>query len=245
LVTSFTAYQPRTFALKLGPAAAKVAPVQSRPVPLTYTLATATSDGAKSSPGFDDKGRALPAAMLPGEIDFGGVVFKLGPASGANAMVAKGQNIDLPAGTFNRVYILAASADGDQQTTFRVGSKSAELNVEDWGGLIGQWDYRVWRETPNAGGRPGTDPYGEMVKVMPGYIKRADLAWYSSHRHNADGANEAYSYSYLFAYGIDLPAGAKTLTLPNNDKIRVLAVSVAQEAPAVRPAQPLYDTLER
>ena len=40
-----------------------------------------------------------------------------------------------------------------------------------------------------------------------------------------------------------MPAGARTLTLPNNDRIKVLAVSVAQEGPIVKPAHPLYDTL--
>ena len=84
-----------------------------------------------------------------------------------------------------------------------------------------------------------------MVKIVPGFIKRADVAWYCLHRHTASGANETYAYSYLFAYPIDLPAGAKTLTLPDDDKIRVMAVSVAREAPGVRAAQPLYDTLER
>ena len=33
--------------------------------------------------------------------------------------------------------------------------------------------------------------------------------------------------------------------LPNNDKIRVLAISVAAENPEVRPGQPLYDMLGR
>ena len=238
LAASFTAYQPRTFAVKLAAARTTAAPVESRPVPLRYDLAVATADGAKSSPGFDAQGRALAAAMLPGEIDFGGVVFKLGPAGAANAVVAKGQSIDLPPGAFNRVYVLAASADGDRKATFRVGASAVELNVEDWGGFIGQWDNRVWKAA-------GKDPYGEMVKIVPGFIKRADVAWYCSHRHTASGANETYAYSYLFAYPIDLPAGAKTLTLPDDDKIRVMAVSVAREAPGVRAAQPLYDTLER
>ena len=40
-----------------------------------------------------------------------------------------------------------------------------------------------------------------------------------------------------------LPAGARTLTLPDNDKIRVMAISVAETNPQVKPAQPLYDTL--
>ena len=76
---------------------------------------------------------------------------------------------------------------------------------------------------------PRTDDYGEMTGIKPGYIKRADLAWYCSHHHNAAGENVPYRYSYLFAYPIDLPAGAKTITLPDNDKIRILAISVADE----------------
>ena len=81
--------------------------------------------------------------------------------------------------------------------------------------------------------------------LIPGFIKRADVAWYSSHRRAPDGSNEPYSYAYLFAYPIDLPARAATLTLPDNDRIRILAISVADDADRVTPAQPLYDTLER
>jgi alpha-mannosidase len=42
-----------------------------------------------------------------------------------------------------------------------------------------------------------------------------------------------------------MPKDARTLTLPDNDKIRILAVSVAEENPELKPAQPLYDTLTR
>jgi alpha-mannosidase len=44
-------------------------------------------------------------------------------------------------------------------------------------------------------------------------------------------------------YSIELPPAAKTITLPDNDKIRILAISVADENPVVKPAQPLYDEL--
>ena len=70
-----------------------------------------------------------------------------------------------------------------------------------------------------------------MIGLKPGYIKRADLAWYCSHHHDAKGQNVAYRYSYLFAYSVDLPAGAKTIKLPENDKIRILAISAADENP--------------
>jgi alpha-mannosidase len=85
----------------------------------------------------------------------------------------------------------------------------------------------------------------EVTGMTPGFIKRAPVAWFASHRHGTDGTNEPYAYSYLFAYAIDLPAGARTLTLPDNDRIRILAVTVADEPGGVRPAHPLYDTLER
>ena len=194
LVTSFSAYQPRTFAVRLAAPRAKVAAVRSVPVSLKYDLATASNDGTKSEAGFDGKGSALPAEMLPAQITFNDVQFQLAPAkSGApNALVAKGQTIDLPVGHYNRLYVLAASADGDRKATFNVGNSEAELNVEDWGGFIGQWDDRQWSSKDTS-----HDDYGEMTGIKPGYIKRADLAWYCSHHHNAAGENVPYRYSYL------------------------------------------------
>jgi alpha-mannosidase len=101
-----------------------------------------------------------------------------------------------------------------------------------------EWDIN------NRGSQDWSPRYPEdFLGMAPAYIKRADLAWYASHHHTAEGLNEPYQYSYLFAYGIDLPANARTLTLPDNASIRVLAVSVAEENPEVKPAQPLYDVL--
>ena len=82
-----------------------------------------------------------------------------------------------------------------------------------------------------------------MTGMNPGFIKRADLAWYASHHHNPAGQNVAYAYSYLFGYAMDLPPAAKSITLPNNEKVRILAISLAEENPEVRPASPLYDVL--
>jgi alpha-mannosidase len=188
LVASFSAYQPRTFAVRLGPALAKAADVRSAAVSLSYDVATASNNGQHSETGFDGKGNSLPAEMLPAEITFNDVRFKLADAkSGAsNAVSAKGQSIDLPAGQFNRVYVLAASADGDQKATFDIGGKQTELDIQDWGGYIGQWDDRQW-----SGTNLDVDhaKYGDMTGLKQGYIKRADLAWYSDHHHDADGKN--------------------------------------------------------
>ena len=242
---------------------------------LHYDLAAASNDDTKTVGGFDSKGDALPAEMVPQVLEFNGVMFHLAAAGTGkpDAVIAKGQKIELPAGRYNRVYVLAASADGDQKAEFRAGEKTDDLTVENWGGFIGQWDTRLWKPRPKEiTGRGGTTTplrqdwavsanhatwdlsdrgspdwsprYPEdFLGMSPAYIKRADLAWYASHHHTPDGLNEPYQYSYLFAYSIDLPANARTLTLPDNANIRVLAVSVAEENPEVKPAQPLYDTL--
>jgi alpha-mannosidase len=240
LVTSFGGYQPRSFALHLIGPPASVDRVKSAPVALTYTLATSSNDGDRTSVGFDGMGDALPAEMLSSEIIFNDVRFQLASAqAGApDAVVAKGQTIHLPSGRYNRVYLLAASANGDQKATFETGGNKVELNIQDWGGFIGQWDNRQW-----SSGDPTHGKYGEMTGLTPGFIKRANLAWYASHHHDAAGKNVDYAYSYLFGYVIDLPPDAKTITLPSNKNIRILAISVADENPEVKPAQPLYDEL--
>ncbi len=56
------------------------------------------------------------------------------------------------------------------------------------------------------------------------------------------GENVACAYSYLFLF--DRPAaGDEDHYVPDNDRIRILAMSLANENPAVKPAQLLYDVL--
>jgi alpha-mannosidase len=250
LVTSLTPYQLRTFAVRLEAPKTPFPRVGSQSVALSADRTVAARDGAKSAPGFDDHGRNLPAEMLPPSITYGPIAFQ----TNGGAVVAHGQQIALPRGDFTRLYLLAASADGDQKATFRIDEKTADVTIEDWSGKIGQWDTRLWKTAevqlpprpdapPNAPPRLRSETHYAGLK--PGFIKRAPLAWFASHRHDAEGKNEPYQYSYLFAYALDLPPNAQRLTLPDNDKIRVLAITVSNEGPQIRPLQPLYDTLER
>ena len=262
LVTSLGRFQPRTFAVKLAQPPVKLAPPQSSAISLPYDLAVANRDGERMKSGFDGEGYALPAEMLPRELPFAGVVFHLAPGDKANAVVARGQEISVPAGV-RRLYVLAASAGQDQDVVFRVGSEPVNVSVQNWTGFIGQWDDRQWKQTevtlqprtpppdipPDIAAllqrsRTRRDPYGEMAGITPRFIKRAPLAWFASHRHTPAGVNEAYAYSYLFAYTLDVPAGAKTLTLPNDENVRILAITGSNERTGVKPAYPLYDTLE-
>ena len=263
LVTRLGRFQPRTFAVKLAkPAVARFLP-QTQPITLPYDLAVANRDGERLRAGFDGEGYALPAEMLPPIITYAGAAFFMGPNNKANALVPRGQELPVPRG-MTRLYVLAASMGGDQKVTFSVGNVATNVTIQDWSGFIGQWDNRQWKSSavelkprtappdipPDIAAllqrsRVRSDPYGEMAAITPGFIKRAPIAWFASHRHTPDGKNEAYAYSYLFAYTFDVPAGATTLTLPNNDNVRIMAITASNERPSISPAAPLYDTLER
>ena len=242
LMTDLGGFSLRAFALKLGRPSAHVAPVRSRPVALAYDVDAVSFTRAPADGAFDAAGRTLPGEALPATINSDGVVFQIGPtADGAkNALSCRGQTITLPAGQ-SRVYLLAASSDGDIPARFTVGGQTYPATVQDWGGFIGQWDNRLWQgDVPEL----SYDWHNEFGGLTPGYVKPAEVAWFSSHRHNPQSGNEFYAYSYLFKYGFAVPDGATSLTLPDDPRIRVFAVSVASGGhDAVVAARPLSDTL--
>jgi len=273
LATSFKAFQPRTFAIKFGPAPNKAAAVRSQAVTLPYELCVTTPDGRPGAGYWDNQGRSLPAEMLPTTIPYAGINFILAASTGYgkhNAVIPRNQKITLPVGDFSRMYILAAATGGDAPATFMIDDKAVTLTIQDWSGYIGQWDNRIWKQVPpppptpeqlaqqaarqggaggaargGRGGQQGPRLIDVMDGLTPGFIKPSAVAWFASHRHASDGANDPYAYSYLYAYAIDVPAGTKVLSLPTNERVRILAITMSDEKAQVRPAQSLMDYLER
>lgn len=243
MVAELRAYGVRAFALTLGKAPAAVEQPKSQPLTLPYNVRVASRDGEASAAGFDGKGAALPAEMLPAEVNAEGVAFKLAAEGGKpNAVACGGQTLQIPAG-FTRVHFLAASGLGDVKATFKVGGKDVPLTIQNWGGYVGQWDNRLWTgKTPET----AYEWWSDLKGVKPGYIKPAAVAWFASHHHDAKGGNAIYDYAYLYKYAIELPEGAREVTLPVDTRVKVLAATATQgDFGDVRPAAPLLDTLDR
>jgi len=239
LKLNFTPYQIRSLAFNLTPPT-HLAPPACTPVDLPYDLAAITPAGASTAGGFDDQGDSMPSEMIGDTVVSEGITFKIGPraAGQKNAVICRGQTINLPPGPHNRVYLLAA-ATADTSGDFKVDGDDVKLGVQKWTGYIGQWDNRVFKGDVSELAYIVTN---ELDHIDSGYIKRDDLAWYCSHRHLADGSDGIYQYSYLFKYKLDAGNDSKTLTLPNNPAIRVVAVTVAQnDNDSTVPAQALYD----
>ncbi|MBR4338925.1 MAG: discoidin domain-containing protein [Bacteroidaceae bacterium] len=155
------------------------------------------------------------AELLPadGIITSGDVRFVLGEKDGFNGF-SLGDTIALPAGIYNKVYLLAASVRGDSQ--YKVGILSqkgkkevlseVEVSVPNYTGFIGQW--------------------GHDGHTQP-FFKDADIAYIGTHRHSST-EDEPFEYTYMFRVGIDLPAGAKAIILPGGPKIEPTAEPTQQ-----------------
>ena len=237
----------------------------SASIALPFNLDGVSLDAARGDGDFDGRKHTIAGDLLPARLDVNGVGFAFGSSrpGDKNVLVPSGQSLTVPNGTFNRVYVIAAAVGGDVTTTIGVGATTKTINVREWEGPVGQWWSRLRDNAPAlkepfvpGGGRSNPsqqeiqaglvvewDPRSGIVRgidqIRPAFVKRDEIAWVGTHRHDP-ASNEIYVPSYLFLYGMDLPAGAKTITLPSNDKVRILAVSVANEAPRATPAGALY-----
>jgi len=242
LVFDLEPYQVRAFAVKIGTPEARLAAPSSRALDLPYQFSATSSPVGPVEGAFDSVGCAYSAEEFPRELVCEGVRFKLGGKGKANALRCEGQTLELPEGDFNRVYVLASSVEGDQVASFKIGEVPMACTVQDWSEFIGQWDSRRWKgEVPELVEKNWTNVFDGLT---PGYIKPGRVAWYGSHRHDAQKRDEFYQYTYLFLYRFDLTAGVRKFVLPENPAIRLFAASVANEpGTGTYAAIPLFDTL--
>jgi len=247
LVFDIAPYHLKTFAVKIKPFDKPAAPLKTSFVDLPYNTDVISNDKHKADGNFGENGKSYPAEMIPAVITSENIGFKMGPKEEGmkNAVACVGQTIKLPAGNFNRLYILAAAADRQQKGEFKINGKTFELPVEYWSGFIGQWDRRIW---DNA--KPEETSYDRpdvvYKELTPAYLKKENVGFFTTHRHARNGENEAYTFTYMFKYRIDLPENASEITLPVNERIKILAMTAAyNENDNTVPAQILFDDLAR
>jgi alpha-mannosidase len=207
---------------------------QSRIISLPFNQDGISLDSDRKDGDFDGEGGTLAGDLMPDTIIHQNIPFVFGPrnAGALNIVSCKSQNIVLPSGEYNRLYILATAVGGPAHGTFSIDSKDTSIWIQDYAQNLGQWNSRL----------VGDALVEEPDQIAPEYINREPVAWVGTHRHNAKGENEAYQFTYLYLVKFDMPPGSKILTLPNNPNIKILAATAVKSAyDNVTPTQPLYD----
>lgn len=222
LNVSIKPYNIQTFKVKLKKKDAVVPAMKYEYLPLDYDRKCFSWNEFRHEGNFES-GYSYAAELLPDSIlTANGISFRLGEKEVANGVTCKGNVIQLPAGnTYNRIYFLAASTSTDATATFNIGNAAQEIAVPSYTGFIGQWGHLGHTE---------------------GFLKDAEIAYVGTHRHSSQ-KDEAYEFTYMFKFGMDIPKGATTITLPDNPNIVVFAMTlVNEEYPSVTPASELFRT---
>jgi alpha-mannosidase len=160
-----------------------------------------------------------PGEQIPGEIVGEGVKFQMGSTADLqkNVVTCKGQTVTLPDGDFNKIYILAA-ATAESTGIFTVNGVPVNLSVGNWKGFIGQHYDRQF----------DLDGFS-VLSVKAPYLKQDNIAWFTSHWHfGYPTRNEPYEYCYIFKYEINLPPNTTAITLPDNERIKIFAITTAR-----------------
>ena len=221
LNVSIAPYSIQTFKVKLKKKADLQAPACAY-LPLDYDRRCFSWNAFRKEGNFES-GNSYAAELLPDSIlKADGIPFRLGEKEIANGLTCKGNILQLPTGhSYNRIYFLAASAGEDAVATFSTGNNSQEITVPSYTGFIGQWEHLGHTE---------------------GFLKDAEIAYVGTHRHASD-KDEAYEFTYMFKFGMDIPKGATTVTLPDHADIVLFAATLVNEKyPAVTPASELFRT---
>ena len=173
------------------------------PVDLGYDAIGIYRDGARfrANGGFDEGGAAYSATALGSTVLANGVRFRLGPAGLPDFAIARGGTVRL-SGAHRSVWILAAAVEGAQR------GQTLTVTYDD--GSTARWDqnFSDWAQ-------PEDFPGESRAVKMP-------------YRLLADGAKDPRPF-YLYAYGFPLDGtkALRSLGLPNETNLRVLAVSLA------------------
>lgn len=208
----------KSFKLKLGGKNKKA--TETVALELPYNLKAASYNGFRRTVNFDGKGYSYAAELLPTSVNFKGITLPLADPDALNAVKCRGQEIQLPAGNYNKIYLLAAATNQDQIGKFQIGTTAQKVNVPSYTGFYGQWGHKDHTE---------------------GYLKNADIAWVGTHRHEMSKNEDLpYEFTYMFGLVLDIPAKAQTLVLPENANIVVFsAVAVNEQMNVLTPASNL------
>lgn len=239
---AFTPYQLRTIGLQVE-APARLASPSAQLLPLTFDAAVFSTNANRMEGGAMEPYASYPSEMMGEAVEAGGIRFQMGPRGDGqkNALTCAGQTLTLPEGT-TRAHLLVAATSEDVKATFLAGDRAEQVEVPRWTGYVGSWDNRVFK------GEVDEKSYSinnDLERIAPALLKAGRPVWWASHRH-AKGQDDVYAYSYLFAIAVDIPAGARTLTLPKDSRVKVFAVTTtALDNAGIRPLQPLFPDLAR
>jgi len=159
------------------------------------------SDGTAFSGGIDGVGSAYSANLLGTVLSWNGVSFTFGPANGANVISAAGQTIPLTAAQTSSVLLLGLAVNGTQTSqTFVVAYTDGTTSSF-------------------------TQSFSDWF-VPQSYAGEA-IAKSTAYRNTSTGGRDNRTFNlYGYAFATNAAKTVKSITLPINAQVKILAIGV-------------------
>ena len=203
-------FAPKSYRVHFAPAAVTAPAARSLFVALPFNRLAISSDAFVAHGHMDREWNSYAAEIIPDTIVSGGIRFVTGEADLPNAVVCDGNVVKLPEGhNCNKLYLLAASNEGDREAVFTVDGKEYRAEVPYYAGFFAQWGWTGHSES-------------YVRDAMPGYI--------GSHRHAIAKRNDVYAQTYMYRVALDIPTDAKELVLPKDERVVVFAATLSDNA---------------
>lgn len=213
-------YGIKTFRIKLE-APDKKGRENFKKLDLEYNSKGFTKNESMRNVILQGSGCSLPAELCPQGFTAGGVSFKMPDTqASSDVMVARGQTIDLPK-SMTKLYIAAASTLGDRDATFYLDGREKQIKIAAMTEHYGNWDMA-----------------GLNIKAAH---KNAPIAFEFTHTHHPEG-DIPNGKAYFYLYEIDI-RNAKTLTLPEDNRIIILAMTAVKKFSNTKRATRLIDEI--
>jgi hypothetical protein len=177
------------------------------PVPLTaaYNLVGISSDNSRFAPtsGFDGGGMAYSGTLLGRSLTDQGVPFQLGPPDAPDTVSCHAQVVPLPAGQYAGLWLLGSAINGGQN------AQTMTVTYTDGTTADLAQNFSDWYQPAHFAGE------SEAVKT--------------AYRNTADAEKDPRPF-YVYSYGFPLnpQKTVKSLTLPDNDSVKLLAITLTK-----------------
>jgi hypothetical protein len=169
-----------------------------------YNRAGIYSDGRAFAGGLDSGGNAYSANLLGASIYWNDAVFNLGPANAADTISCSSQTIPLPSGNYSALLMVATAVNGSQSSqTFVV--TYTDNSTASFTQSISDW------------ANPQNYPGESRAASMP-------------YRDDGSGVEYIGMSVYGYTFPLDPTKTVRSIKLPSNGNVIVLAFTLANES---------------
>ena len=198
-------FKPRSYRVQLAEPETVIKRAEYQTLGLPYNEKAITSDAFSSLGHMDDDWHSFAGELVPERLDYNGVSFQMGKADRWNALCCKGQTLELPEGT-TKVAMLVASAEGDRKADFHAGSK-VSLDIPYYSGFYGCYGWEGYYDS---------------------FLKKGDVAYIGTHRHDSRKRNEIMVYTYMYYVEVPVNEGISELKLPDDRHVVIFAATAVK-----------------